>query len=425
MKIRFFSAYELAMATFYSDLLPHLAEAGHQVEVVISQAEYRAGRRLEDVAGQGDQIRVYRTANFGLQPDSALKSAVIMTIYVVHMALYTLLGARADRNVFLSTPPLLPLWGTMLSRLRGQPYTCVVMDVYPDLFVAYGRLRRDALVTRLLERFSSLALRHADSVIVIGRCMAECIQAKGVAAERLHVIPNWMNEETVVPVPHDENPFRHEHGLNGTFVVLYSGNMGQYHHFDDILAAAAMLRDRDDIAFVFIGDGVRRSTIESWVREQKLANVLLLPYQDMKRLSYSLSAGDLHLVTLMPSCTGFAVPSKSYGILAAGRPILYQGDPDGEIARLIREEGIGAVLRLGDAEGVRACILGYAAQRSLVLEQGQRARRLIEGPYSRAAALAQYEAVLTGAGPFGGLGAGSESAEAGDPIAAASEATFT
>ena len=396
MKIRFFSAFELAMATFYSDLLPYLAAAGNQVEVVISRAEYRGGRRLEDLTGQGNHIRVYRTVNFGQQPTNTMKSALVMAFYLVHMALYTLFGARAGRNVFLTTPPLLPLWGYVLSRLRGQPYTCVVMDVYPELFVAYGRLRGDTLLTRFFALLSSFALRHADSVIVIGRCMAERLQAKGVAAERLHIIPNWMNEQLVAPVPHGENPFRREYDLNNKFVVLYSGNMGQYHNFDDILTAAQMLRDHANIAFVFIGDGSRRAAVERWVREHDLPNILLLPYQDVKRLSYSLSAGDLHLVTLMASCTGFAVPSKSYGILAAGRPILYQGQPDGEIARLIGEEGIGSVIAIGDAEGVRQCILRYAGMPSLVREQGQKARRLVEGPYSRAAALARYEAVLTG-----------------------------
>ena len=412
MKLRFFSAYELAMATFYSDLLPHLAAAGHWVEVVISRAEYRAGRRLEDVACHGNHIRVYRTASFGLKPTNTLKSALVMAIYLVHVVLYTLFGARADRNVFLTTPPLLPLWGYVLSRLRGQPYTCIVMDVYPELFVAYGRLRHDARLTRLFARLSSFALRHADSVIVIGRCMAERIQAKGVAAERLHVIPNWMNEQLVTPVPHEDNPFRQEHGLTGKFVVLYSGNMGQYHNFNDILTAAQMLRNHANIAFVFIGDGARQAAIETWVQKHRLANVLLLPYQDVKQLSYSLSAGDLHLVTLMAACTGFAVPSKSYGILAAGRPILYQGHPNGEIARLIREEGIGSVVAIDDPEGLRQCILRYADDPSLIQEQGQKARRLLEGPYSRAAALARYTAVLTG------------TAEARHPITATSEATL-
>lgn len=408
MKIRFFSAFELAMATFYSDLLPHLARAEHQAEVVISRAEYRAGRRLEDVASPGQPIRIYRTASFGLRPASTLKSAMVMAVYLVHMALYTLFGPSADCNLFLTTPPLLPLWGWVLSRLRRQPYACLVMDVYPELFVAYGRLRSDSLLTRALVFLSSFALRHANSVIVIGRCMAERIRAKGVAPERLHIIPNWMNEQLVRPLPHSANPFRHEHGLDGKFVVLYSGNMGQYHHFDDILAAALELRQRTDIVFVLIGDGPRRAEIKAWVREHGLTNVLLLPYQEVKRLNYSLGAGDLHLVTLLEACTGLAVPSKTYGILAAGRPILYQGHPDGEIARMICESGIGAVVPIGDPVGLCQCILRYANDPALAQEQGQKARQLLEGPYSRAAAMARYEAVLTGQGAAPSVTATSE-----------------
>ncbi len=398
MKLRFFSAYELAMATFYSDLLPHLAAAGQQVEVVISQAEYRPGRRLEGIAPPGSGLHIYRTANFGLQPTSTARSALIMALYLAHMALYTLFGPSADRNVFLTTPPLLPLWGYVLSRLRGQPYTCVVMDVYPELFVAYGRLRAGGLLTRLLDRLSSVSLRHADSVIVIGRCMAERLRAKGVPAERMHVIPNWMNEQVVVPVPHAENPFRQAQGLTGQFVVLYSGNMGKYHSFDDLLTVAERLRDRPDIAFILIGDGARRPAIEAQVRERGLANVRLLPYQPVEQLRFSLSAGDLHVVTLEAACTGYAVPSKSYGIMAAGRPLLYLGQRDGEIARVVAEAGIGTVVDLGDAEGLLQAILRYAGDPSLAPAQGERARRLMEGPYSRAAALHRYETVLIGRG---------------------------
>jgi glycosyltransferase involved in cell wall biosynthesis len=203
------------------------------------------------------------------------------------------------------------------------------------------------------------------------------------------------HEQLVAPVPYAANPFRRAHGLDGKFVVLYSGNMGQYHYFDDVLQAAERLRDEPALEFVFIGDGVRRAAIEAWVSERGLPNVRLLPYQPTQQLTHSLSAGDLHLVTLMTACTGLAVPSKSYGILAAGRPILYQGHPSGEIARLITDEGIGAVVEIGDVEGLVQSIRRYAGSPTLAQNQGQRARRLVEGPYSRAAALARYEAVLT------------------------------
>ncbi len=395
MNIRFFSAFETAMVTFYSDVVPFIANAGHEVEVVISKAEYRSGRNLEKAIGHIKGVKVSRTFNFGLQPESKIKSLLVQLAYLIQVAVYTLFGRGVNRNVFLTTPPLLPLWGYVLSKLRRQPYTIVVMDLYPDLLVEYGQLDRHAFLTRLLNRLSTFALRHADGLIAIGRCMADRLKTKGVSAENIHIIPNWMNEQLVYPIDHRENYFRHEHGLNGKFVVHYSGNMAAYHYFEDILAVARQLKDDDRLVFVFIGGGDRWMEIQHWMEQHQLSNIRLLPFQDVSKLSHSLSAGDLHLVTLVDPCTGLAVPSKSYGIFAAGRPILYQGSRNGEIARVILQEDAGAVVPCGDIEGLKRTLLEYVDQPELSQRQGRKARALMEGRYSRSAALERYTRVLT------------------------------
>jgi glycosyltransferase involved in cell wall biosynthesis len=256
-------------------------------------------------------------------------------------------------------------------------------------------MSRHALLTKLMDWLSTFALRQADTVIAIGRCMAHRLEAKGIIPERLYVIPNWMNENLVRPVEHQNNQFRMKWNLAGKFVILYSGNMGHYHSFDDILTVAKRMQGRDDVAFVFIGGGARYDEIKAWIENHQLTNVLLFPYQDMYMLSHSLSAGDLHFVTLTEACTGLAVPSKSYGIFAAGRPILYQGSPDGEIARVIQEEGVGTVVPLGAVEALYQCILTYMSQPDLSQRQGQKARALMEGRYSRVNALEHYTRVLT------------------------------
>jgi glycosyltransferase involved in cell wall biosynthesis len=216
----------------------------------------------------------------------------------------------------------------------------------------------------------------------------------GVPAERIHVVPNWMDERLVYPVEHDKNPFRKSQGWTDKFVVLYSGNMGFSHYFDDILSVADQLRDHEKIVLVFIGDGSRQSEVRAWARDRALTNVVLLPFQDISVLAQSLSAGDLHLVTLRESCTGLSVPSKSYGILAAGRPILYQGSQRGEIARMIVEEDVGTVVPCGDVERLRNAILKYASQTDLCQTQGRKARALAEGAYGRRRALERYAEAL-------------------------------
>ena len=394
MRIRFLSPFRTALATFYDDLVPFLASSGCEVQIVISKAEYRAARDLEEAVGHPDRAKILRTISLGLQPNNSISKALVLAAYLVHTAVYTLFGPRVDLNVFSTGLPFLPLWGYFLSKVRRQPYYCLVMDIHPHSMIEYGMMRREAPLTKLLVWLAELGLRKAEGVIVLGRCMADRIEAMGVPSEHIHVIPNWMDERLVYPIDHDENQFRKSQGLVDKFVVLYSGNMGFSHYFDDILAVAEQMKDREKVTFVFIGDGSRHNEVKARVENRQLTNVVLLPFQDMNVLAQSLSAGDLHLVTLREACTGLSVPSKSYGILAAGRPILYQGSPRGEIAQMILGEDVGTVVSCGDVEGLEQSILKYLNQPDLCQVQGRKARALVDGAYSRARALERYAEAL-------------------------------
>jgi colanic acid biosynthesis glycosyl transferase WcaI len=394
MRIRFFNTYE-PVTTFYRDLVPYLASAGNQVEIVISQAEYRPGRNLSRSLGHLERVMISKMSSWGMSPDHSMKKAVVIAAYALHAALHSLLGPGVDRNVFLTQPPLFTLWGYVLSKIRRQSYYCVVMDIYPHVLVGYGVLQEESPVTKILSYLSSLALRKADGVIAIGRCMVDRLRSMGVHPDTIHFIPNWMDERVVYPIDRNENKLRRKWGLEDKFVLLYSGNMGVSHYFDDVLAVAEQLKREKDIVFVFIGDGVRLNEIKDEVRRRHLANVMLKPFQDINMLAHSLSVGDLHLVTLRENFTGLVVPSKSYGILAAGRAILYQGRQDGEIARMILEEDVGSVVQCGNVDLLRNNILKYAYNRDWREKQGHKARELVESKYSRQQALKRYAEVLT------------------------------
>lgn len=395
MRIRFFNTYE-PVTTLYRDLTPVLTSLGHKVDIVMSKAEYRSGRDLEKAIGDLDGAKIVKTANLGLHPRRKIAKAIVMVLYIFHAVIYSLLGPGVDRNVFLTQPPLFPLWGYVLSKIRRQPYYCVVMDIYPEQLVVHGMMRRDAVLTKCLSWLSRLALCKADGVIVIGRCMEERVKALGVHPERVHLILNWIDERLVYPVDHEHNPLRKEWGLEDKFVVLYVGNMGFSHFFDDILAVAEGMKDRDDVAFAFIGGGSRFAEVKAQVEGRQLSNVWLLPFQDISLWAQSFSVGDLHLIVLRNSVTGLIVPSKTYGILAAGRPIVYQGSADGEIAQMIQEQKIGVVVPCGDVESLKRAILQYVDRPELGKVQGRKARELAEGVYSRTHRIEQYTALLIG-----------------------------
>ena len=221
------------------------------------------------------------------------------------------------------------------------------------------------------ERASALALRHHDAVVTIGRCMARRMVALGVPGERITVVPNWADPR-IHPVPHANNPFRHQNGLCDGFIVAYSGNLGLAHPMDGVLDAAAELGRTDpDVAILVIGEGRGLPSLVEAVTARGLRNVRFLPFQPAEGLSESLSAADLHLATMDRRAEGLLVPSKISGALAAGRPCLFLGPAGSEAAALV--SGCGRVLDPRDGPGLAAAVRVYARDPALCAEEGRRA----------------------------------------------------
>jgi colanic acid biosynthesis glycosyl transferase WcaI len=389
VRIRFFNTYEPVSPT-YRDLLPFLAQQGISVEVMVSSYEYRPGRKPLEESLSHPLIEVIRMPGPSGVVKSRLQKLWATTIFAVVAPLRALFGRSVDLNFFFTQPPLFSLWGIIFRLFRGQPYLYQVMDVYPDVAVQNGMLDKDAFSTRFLSKLSRLSIMQADEVIAIGRCMASFLKEQGIPENRIHIIPNWVSDHDVHPVPREINVLRKELGIDGEFVVLYSGNLGVSHYFDDIVEAARQLRHNEGIQFVFVGDGVRRKEIMTAVKEDALDNILLLPFQSFDRLAESLSMGDVHFISLRSGFEGLVVPSKAYSALGTGRPLIYQGEARGEIARMIEDEQIGTVVPLGDPVKLKQAILTYYENPDILLAQGDRALVLNRGKYSREQALNAY-----------------------------------
>lgn len=389
--IRLFNTVE-PVTSMYRDIIPYWQALGWQVEVVISRAEYRAGRPKRWI---NPNIRVYWAPCLGLRAERPLSKLLIMLLYMVYSALLTLFGPNVQRNLFLTQPPLFFAWGAVLSRLRKQPYYIVLMDLYPDVAVQAGVLPDRGLLTRILLKVSRFGLQRATGVFVIGRDMRERLIAIGIKPARLYFVPNWADQEAIVPITPKDNRLRCRMGWQGKFVLMYSGNIGVSHFFDDILEVSRRLRHLPDLLFVFIGRGRKLAQIERFQAQHSLKNLLILPFQPQDHLADSLSAGDLHFVSLRDNFTGLVVPSKVYGVLAAGRPLIYQGRSDGEIARLVEQEDIGLVTPLNDPDRLEQAILSYMRDPDLVARQGRQARQLARDQYGKQEACHRYAVVLT------------------------------
>jgi glycosyltransferase involved in cell wall biosynthesis len=224
--------------------------------------------------------------------------------------------------------------------------------------------------------------------------MRDAVILEGACPEKVVKIRNWANPEKIFPVSHTENRLRRDWGLDGKFVVEYSGNLGVSHSFEDILSVAEELVDYVELQFLFVGGGVRFKGVEKTVALKGLGNVVLKPYQDATELSNSLSVGDVHYVSLRNGFEGLVVPSKAYGIMAAGRPMIYQGNESGEIAQMVVRERCGFVVPEGDRAGLRDAILRLYRDREMAVRMGKLARRALEEKYSSSIGLAEYQKVL-------------------------------
>jgi glycosyltransferase involved in cell wall biosynthesis len=233
-------------------------------------------------------------------------------------------------------------------------------------------------------------------VVALGETMAERLRAQG--ARRVEVIHNWSDGTAVRPAPVTGHALRQAWGWAGRFVVLYSGNLGLAHEFDTALAAAELLGDRPEVLLALVGSGPRLAEVEREVRRRALRNVELRTHQAREDLGQSLTAGDVHLVTLRDGLEGLLVPSKIYGILAAGRPTLYVGPAAGEIDLILRQGACGARVGVGDAAGLAAAIRAYAGDAERVVREGRRARALFEERFDKERGLEAHRRLIESLG---------------------------
>jgi glycosyltransferase involved in cell wall biosynthesis len=386
-----------AVSQVISQVAFSVASGGDKISVLCSQNRYDAGAGNSlPVKEQIDGVEIRRCwgPNFGKR--SLLGRVLDMSSFCLITSGKLLFAPRVDTVLFLTNPPFFSILGTWLQRIRKERFVYVLMDIYPDIAIQGGVLREKGWPARILRRLARFPLEKADAVVVLGEDMKEMAIRQGAPADRVVIIRNWADPGKIFPVPPEKNGLRAKWGLEGKFVVEYSGNFGVSHDFEDLLSVAEELAPDDGIRFLVIGDGVRRPEIEKIVAERKLHNVRLLPYQDVSSLSESLSAGDVHYVSLRKGFKGLVVPSKAYGAMAAGRPIVYQGAETGEIARMVKKEGIGFVVPPGDRKELRDRILELCGNPELRKRLGETARRALEERYSAAIGLALYRKVLAG-----------------------------
>ena len=351
-------------------------DAGWDVSVLTTAGERSdAG---EEIRGG---VKVVRIAS-GFSKKSLLARALGYALMIPSLLLKAVMLPRADVVVTKTDPPMLLILGPFLKVLKGSKLIHWAQDLYPEIAEEAGVLPKGGaggMVTALLRLLSTLSMRSHDLTLAVGRCMVGHLKARGIPEERIRVVTNAGVEDDIVPVSRENNDFRKRHGLEGMFVVEYSGNLGRAHDFGTVLEAARLLEERGErgelgVRFLFVGSGPGEGLLRGEVARVGLSSILFLPPQPVALLSESLGAGDLHLVSMKSEMAGLVVPSKFYGVMAAGRPCLFVGPEESEVARVIREQGVGEVIAPGDAQALVMAILRYRGAPEVTEQAGGRGR---------------------------------------------------
>ena len=369
------------------------------MSVIAGRGRYLAGRVSAPARERRNGVDITRVRSTSFGRGSIIGRLSDYASFYLRV-LFELLARRGvDGVILLTTPPLLSFLGRIARRVRGQRYAIWSMDLHPDAEIAAGMLRPGSALARVLSWCNDVGYRGADFVIDLGSYMKARIVAKGVPPASTFTVDVWSSREDIEPVPREANPLLDELGLRDRFVAMYSGNAGLVHDFSDILEAMRRMRDDPRIYFLFVGGGPRRREIEQFAAAHDIPNFAYRDYFPRDRLRFSLSVGDVHLISLREPFVGISVPGKLYGIMAAGRPALFVGPARCESADAIRDAGCGAVIdpRAGDAAGeIVAALRALSTNAALVAEQGRRARQAFLDRYERESNCATFRRVIDG-----------------------------
>lgn len=387
-----------AVARLMADVGTELAQRGHEVVVLTADRGYDnpAVKYKASVTDEGIAIRRLPLCSFGKR--SMLRRLLGGLSFTFQAAWHALVMRRLHTIVVSTSPPMASLSAVVVGALRRVRVVYWPMDLNPDQVLALGLASERNVSVRVFEWLNRAILRRADTVIALDRAMARRLENKWPVSNKLVIVPPWPEEDEAEAVPHDANPFRRQHDLDGKTVIMYSGTLGPSNPVETILRAAERLEDDPRIVFLFVGGGTGMAE----VRARTLSNVRCLPYEPLSRMRFSLSAGDVQLVSLGDGMAGIVHPCKVYGAMATSRPILFLGPDTSHVSEMMSRSAFGWEVRHGDVEGAVQAIreIADADPRSL-RQMGTRARELIAHDRSKRISCGRVCDAITETRPVG------------------------
>ncbi|MBN3925073.1 glycosyltransferase family 4 protein [Nostoc sp. NMS4] len=388
----------IGIAPLMTELAEGLVKRGHEVRVVTAMPNYPERQIYQEYRGKWylneykNGVQIQRSYVWIRPQPNLLDRVLLDASFVVTSFVPALIGWRPD--VILSTSPSLPscVPVALLGWLRACPVILNLQDILPEAAVHVGLLKNKLLIQlfTLLEKF---AYRTATKISVIADGFVENLRSKGVEAEKIVQIPNWVDVNFIRPLPKEDNPFRAAHNLNGKFVVLYSGNIALTQGLESVVKAASVLRHIPDIVFVIVGEAKGLQRLQQECLDSGADNVLLLPFQPRKDLPQMLAAADVGLVVQKKNVVSFNMPSKIQVLLASGGALVASVPDNGTAARAIRQSGGGVIVPPEDPQALAIAILDLYQNPEKVKTLGYKSRQYAVEQYAFEQALNQYESL--------------------------------
>jgi glycosyltransferase involved in cell wall biosynthesis len=400
MKIIFLNRYfhpdHSATSQMLSDLAFYLADHKHEVHVITSRQRYDDAKANLDSQAHINGVTIHRTwtSSFGRHflPGRLLD---YLSFYLCSCQRLFRIARQGDIVVAMTDPPMLSVAVGIITRLRQAKLVNWLQDLFPEVAMALQLRGLPAVLATFLKMLRNRSLHGAVVNVVVGEAMQTRLLSEDIPSEKISIIHNWADGDLIKPLARDNNPLVQEWGLQDKFIIGYSGNFGRGHEFKTILDVADNLKDYQDIIFIFIGGGEKFKMISSEQRRRALGNIICKPYQQREMLHLSLGLPDVHLITLRPEMTGLMVPSKFYGIAAAGKPMVFIGAEHCEIAKIIRETGCGDCIEPEDVDVLTGVILHLQQNPAVLADMGKRARQIFDERYSSARAFTHWEQLLS------------------------------
>lgn len=380
---------------YLTEIAEYLAAREKNVHVICTNSNYNTSAKLtlekEEVR---NNVHIHRTLtgnidknNFVLRSVRLLLSSLALFIKVVKKV------GREEKVLVVTNPAFLLLLLPLAKRMVKFEYTILVHDIFPENLAAIGKIKSNSFLYRKMKNIFDYAYSQADAYISIGRDMAEVIKEKVGDNIKTTNIPNWADVDDVFPVAKENTKMIKELGLSKKFVFQFAGNLGHSQGLDNILNAIKLV-DNESLHFLFIGTGAKEETIKKFINKNPLDNVTLVGFQQRSEQNDFLNACDVAIVTLSDGMFGLGVPSKSYNIMAAGKPILIVADKNSEISLCVKEYGLGWVVTPNDPKLLKEIIIKIYHERAVLQEMSNQSRKIAETEFAKEIILQKYVEAL-------------------------------